>query len=340
MMLGSPWLLLLHVLPLAVLLYRPARGGAAFAPFPLLAGLRPSRGPLLWRVLVALGLAALVVAAARPQHGREIVERQQAGRDLMLVIDLSGSMRIDDLGEPGGARVDRLAAVFRAADRFITGRPDDRIGLVFFSSTALASCPLTYDHATVRQFLERTERQQRDRWAKDQQGLLGDATNLGLGLGTALKYVRSPNQLGKAVILITDGADSRNLPGWVDPLQAARHAQALSVRVHGIGVGNPQGTLSQTDMFGRVRISPLPPEALPDMNRLTEITRQGRGEALTAGDEAGLRTVFARIDALEPTPRTVTTRIDRTDRFAWPLIAGLALLATALVLRPRLLGVP
>ena len=340
MILGSPWLLLLLVLPLAVLLYRPARGGAAFAPFPLLTGLRPSRGPLLWRVLVALGLATLVVAAARPQHGREIVERQQAGRDLMLVIDLSGSMRIDDLGEPGGARVDRLAAVFRAADHFIAGRPDDRIGLVFFSSTALASCPLTYDHATVRQFLERTERKQRDLWADNKQGLLGDATNLGLGLGTALKYLRSPNQLGKAVILITDGADSRNLPGWVDPLQAARHAQALGVRVHGIGVGNPQGTFSQTDMFGRMRISPLPHEFLPDMNRLTAIVRQGSGEALTAGDEAGLRTVFTRIDALEPTPRTVTTRIDRTDRFAWPLIAGLALLATALVLRPRLLGVP
>ena len=337
MMFGTPWLLLLLIVPVAVLLWRVPRAGAAFAPFPLLAGLRPSRGPLLWRVLMATGLACLVVAAARPQHGRTITERTQAGRDLILVIDLSGSMRIDDLGDASG-RVDRLAAVFRAAEQFVGGRPDDRIGLVFFSANALASCPLTYDHATVSQFLERTERQQRAQWGADRQGLLGDATNIGLGLGTALKYLRSPNQLGKAAIIITDGVDTRSLPGWVDPLAAARHAQALGVRVHAVGVGNAQGGMSQTDMFGRVRVVPLPREAVPDPARLQAIASAGGGEYLTAGDEPGLKRVFERIDALEPTPRTVQTRMDRSDRFVWPLALGAALLALTLGLRSRLLG--
>jgi Ca-activated chloride channel family protein len=333
---GSPWFLLGLILPLLALLWRVPRAGAAFAPFPLLTNLRPSRGPLVWRILIAAGLACLVVAAARPQHGRTITERTQAGRDLMLVIDLSGSMRIDDLGDANG-RVDRLAAVFRAAERFVTGRPDDRIGLVFFSANALTSCPLTYDHATVRQFLERTERQQRTQWANDQQGLLGDATNIGLGVGTALKYLRSPNQLGKAVILITDGVDTRSLPGWVDPLVAARHAQALGARVHAVGVGNAQGGMTQT-YGGRMTVVPLPREALPDPARLRAIATAGGGEYFSAGDEAGLKTVFERIDALEPTPRTVATRLDRSDRFRWPLALGTALLALALALRPRLLG--
>jgi hypothetical protein len=119
-----------------------------------------------------------VVAAARPQYGRSVVEREQAGRDLMLVIDLSGSMQIDDLDDGKGGRQDRLATVVKAAKQFVAGRPDDRAGLVFFGDSALSSCPLTYDHDTVDQFLDRTERQQRALWARGEEGLLGGNTNM------------------------------------------------------------------------------------------------------------------------------------------------------------------
>lgn len=337
----DPWLLLGLLIPLAVLFWRPTRGGASFGAFPLaLAALAPSRGPFLHRALLASALACLVFAAARPQYGSSIVEREQAGRDLMLVIDLSYSMHIDDLDDGKGGRADRLRVVVEAAKRFVAGRPDDRIGLVFFGDSALTSCPLTYDHDTVTQFLDRTERQQRDQWARNQPGgLLGGNTNLGLGLGTALKPLRDPAAKGRAVILITDGVDSRRLRNWVDPLVAARQADRLGVTVYGIGVGNPHGNMTQRDRGGRLFTIPLGADSLPDMGRLESIASLANGRAFPADDAKALREVFTRIDALEPTPRSLRQRDDFSDRWLWPLALGLALATLALAFEPRLRGV-
>ena len=339
--LAIPWMLTLLILPLLVAWWRERRGGAAFSGFALaVAALRPSRGPLIFRILMALGLGLLVLAAARPQAGRTIVEREQSGRDLMLVIDLSGSMKTDDLASADGKRMDRLAAVFQAAHGFITKRPNDRIGLVFFSTTAITSCPLTYDHQTVAQFLDRTEHQQRALWERGSDaGLLGGATNIGLGLGIALKRLQETSALGRATILITDGADTRELPNWVDPLQAARRSHEEKVKVYGIGVGNPEGTITQRDIFGRVQAMRVPQQLLPDMPRLESIAKAGGGLAFAANNESGLKRVFDRIDELEPTPRKVNTREDYSDRFFWPLLAGLLLIVLALALEPRLRGV-
>jgi Ca-activated chloride channel family protein len=337
---ADPWLLVLLIVPLGLLLWRERRAGAQFSGFAVAAMvLRPSRGPLVFRILMALGLACLVVAAARPQYGHSISERSQDGRDLMLVIDLSGSMQVDDLTDAKGERSDRLAAVFSAARGFIEKRPNDRIGLVFFSTTALTSCPLTYDHATVVQFLERTEKQQRALWNKGQEeGLLGGATNIGLGLASALKRLRDAGAKGRATVLITDGADTRNLPGWVDPIAAAKRSADEHVTVYGIGVGNPDGTMTRRDGWGRVRASRIPAELLPDMSRLETIAKAGAGRAFAANDQKALADVFSRIDALEPTPRSVTTRDDFSDRFHWPLTLGVLLLALALTLEVRLRG--
>ncbi len=337
---ADPWLLCGLILPLLVLWWRPARGGAAFGAFALAAAaLRPSRGPLVQRVLLALAIAGLVVAAARPQYGRTVTEREQAGRDLMLVIDLSGSMQIDDLDDGKGGRADRLAAVITAAKGFVAKRPDDRIGLVFFGDGALTSCPLTYDHDTVAQFLDRTETQQRALWKRDDDGLLGGNTNLGLGLGTALKSLRNPAVKGRAVILVTDGVDTRRLRNWIDPLVAASQAERLGVVVYGIGVGNPNGTMTQRDPFGRVITQRLRGDMLPDMGRLQSIAGRANGQAFAADDAKGLAEVFAGISALQPTPHTVRSRDDFADRWFWPLAAGLLLAALALALEPRLRGV-
>ncbi len=346
--LADPWLLLLLLIPLAVILWRERRGGAAFGGFGIAsATLRRSHGPLLFRLLMVAGLSALVIAAARPQYGRVIVERQQSGRDLMLVIDLSGSMRVDDIATPDGERIDRLRAVFDAATRFVGYRTDDRIGLVFFGSDGIGSCPLTYDHATVKDFLERTETQQRALWNRSGdrgEGLVGDGTNLGLGMGLAVKALRDPKAKGRAVILITDGADTRELPNWIDPLQAARHAANLrndagdGVRIYGIGVGNPRGQMTQHDPFGRVFTRPLPPSLLPDMARLEAITALADGQAFAANDRAGLDAVLKKIDLLEPTPHEVKEHEDFHDQFRWPLVAGIALIALALTFQSRLRG--
>lgn len=339
---ADPWLLALLALAVLVWWWRPRRGGASFPGFALAAeALRPSRGPFLFQLLIGGGLALLAIAAARPQAGRVIVERDQAGRDLMLVIDLSYSMTVDDLESAEGRRIDRLAAVMEAAKRFVAGRPNDRIGLVFFSTHALTSCPLTYDHDTVDQFLERTERQQRALWESGNQGgLLGPATNLGLGLGTALRGLKEANSRGRAIVLITDGADSRDMPGWVDPLVAARHAAAIGARVHGIGVGNPDGLMSMQDRrTGRMIRQPVTNQLLPDLVRLRAITDAGGGRSFAANDRAALDETFKRIDELEPTPRSVRQRDDYADRFMIPLISGLLLLVLALAFEPRLRGV-
>jgi Ca-activated chloride channel homolog len=338
---GNWWYFAFLLLPLIMLWWRERRGGAQFAGFALLAQhVRPSRGPWLYRMLIVAGMTCLIFALARPQLGRSVIEREQAGRDLQLVIDLSGSMQVDDLQNEKGERIDRLAAVCMAAKQFIANRANDRIGLVFFGDRALTSCPLTYDHQTVIQFIERTESQQRALWENgNESGLLGNATNLGLGIGTALRGLKDPKSKGRAIILITDGADSRELPTWVDPLEAARHVRSSNVHLYGIGVGNPNGTRTARDGFGRVMPVRLPPHLQPDMNRLNAIVAQADGKAFRANDREGLLNVFQKIDELEPTPRSVRTREDYTDRFLLLLIIGTSCIGLALTCEPRLRGV-
>jgi Ca-activated chloride channel family protein len=333
------WMLALLVLPLLVLVWRTRRGGGAWPGTALSAGLRSSSGPFIFRCLVVGGLACLVIAAARPQWGRSVVERTQAGRDIALVIDLSGSMQVDDIID-GSERRDRLGAVFAAARDFTTRRPDDRIGLIFFSSRAITACPPTFDHETTRQFLERMERQQRALWGRgDERGVLGGETNLGLGLAMAARALRDRGAPGRAIILITDGADSRDMAGWIDPIQAARSAAAADCRVYGIGVGDPGGTMTGTDMFGRRQAARVPRRLLPDLGRLRSIASAGNGNAFPATDAAGLAQVFAEIERLEPSTATVRTTDDFADHWRWPLAAGLVLVAVALACEPRLRGV-
>ena len=340
----DPWFLALGLVVILILAYRPGRGAASFGAYGLAARLPVSRGPLLWRALIATGVALLIVALARPQWGRSITERIEAGRDIMLVIDTSLSMSVDDLRDTEGNRSDRLAAVFGAAKEFIHHRPDDRIGLVFFASTAVTSCPLTYDHGTVEDFLNQIEKNQRWRWEQLQgrgreAGFLGDGTNIGLGLGYALHALDDPKAKGRALILITDGADSRELPNWIDPLLAAHHAVDLNVIMYGIGVGDPHGTITQHDMFGREIANPTPPDLLPDMDRLQSIVEITKGTSFQANDKAALQRILDNIDSLEPTPHKVRTHDDYTDRYAWALIIGSFSILSALAFESRLRGV-
>lgn len=342
---AHPLFLIALIAPLLVLLLRPRRGGVAFGAYPLaVLALPRSHGPLLLRLLAATALACAVVALARPQFGRTVIEREKAGRDLMLVIDLSLSMQVDDIAPLDGGGRDRLAAVIDAARRFVRGRSGDRVGLVFFASTALTSCPPTFDHATVDEFLTRTEGLLRSCWAdpsraQGHQGLLGDGTNIGLGLGTALRWLTNKSADGRALVVITDGKDSTDLPNWVDPLAAARVATAKTVRVHCIGVGNPEGTMSLSDAFGSQRRIRVPPRLLPDPARLEAIAQAGGGQAFAANDGPALKRVFEELDQLEPHVHHVKTREDYADRFLPWLIISLVCMGLALVAEPRLRGV-
>ena len=342
--LAQPWWLLALALPVLIVALRLRRGGPGFGAYPLASlALNRSRAPLLLRLLAATSLTLLIVALARPQSGTTIIDRDHTGRDLMLCIDLSLSMQVDDLGG-SGPRADRLAAVFAAAKRCVERRPNDRFGLTFFGNDALASCPLTADHATVIEFLERTEAMQRELWNEDgrqqgQRGMLGDGTNLGLGIGVALKWIGSVPSEGRAIVLITDGRDSAQLPNWVDPVIAARHAAEKKVRVHCVGVGNPRGTMTWREGFAGSQRTRVPPRLLPDPARLDEIARAGGGVALMADDNAALDRVIDRLDELEPTTRQVRQRDDYADQFEPWLIAAVACAALALLIEPRLRGV-
>ncbi len=343
---AEPWMLLALAGALAVMIVRVRRGGAAYAPVPLTRGLARSRGPLLWRTLMALGLALCALSLARPHWGREQVEHLQSGRDLVLVIDTSRSMEVDDLMDASGKRTDRLAAVFAAARAFIARRPDDRIGVVFFATHAVTGCPLTFDHASASAILDRTEGYERKRWAAfgaaageaGESGFLGDATNIGLALGFALRSLDDPAAKGRAIVLITDGADSRNLPSWIDPLAAARHAKQLGVTIYGIGVGDPHGQMTNRFEDGSSELIAIPPIMLPDMGRLSSITALADGQAFHADDQESLAQVLAHIDRLEPTERAARELVDWSDRWQAPLCAGALCLALALALGPLLRG--
>ncbi len=144
---------------------------------------------------------------------------------------------------------------------------------------------------------------------------------------------------GRAVILITDGVDSRGLSNWVDPLLAARQADRLGVAIYGIGVGNPNGTATQRDAYGSIHTMRLQGDMLPDMGRLEAIAKLAGGKAFAATDRAGLTEVFNGISALQPTPHTMRQRDDFADRWLWPLLAGAILAALALLTEPRLRGI-
>ncbi|NRA38300.1 MAG: VWA domain-containing protein [Planctomycetes bacterium] len=358
---GSQWYLLFLAIPLMLYVLKPSRGGAAFGAYNLLRTIaRPSKGPKLFTLLMASGLGLLIIALARPQYGSEITEYNAEGRDLILVIDLSGSMQFDDMTDENNNRITRLQTVITAANTFIEGRPNDRIGLVFFSERALSSCPVTHDHGTLKDILVRTQENLEGLW-KARRDLLGQGTNIGLGLGYALKaliHIDSDKEndeinttlsninkpmkphakktsLGRAIILITDGKDSY---GKREPLIAARHARDNDIRIHAIGVGNPQGTITNRGLFGNTSVQRVSGDQLPDMNLLKSICSMSNGVAMAADNRDELDNVFKEIDQLEPSPRNQRTRNNYSDHFDLPLLIGLALCACALLFEPRLRG--
>lgn len=339
---ANSWYFCLLLIPLALLLLRQRRSGAQFGGWHILRSvMRPSRGPFIYRLIMALGLCCLITAAARPQYGSTIKENTSEGRDLMLVIDLSGSMRLDDMTNEQNERITRLAAVMNAAKAFIDGRPNDRMGLVFFSEEALVSCPLTRDHGTLHNILARTQATLESLWSRNND-LLGQGTDIGLGLGYAMKTLdkraadeAQENTAGRAIILITDGRDSK---GHREPLIAARHARNAGIRIHSIGVGDPQGTFTKSNAFGQKSVLRIGRNQLPDMNLLRKIAKQSSGIAMSAGNRDELKTVFEKIDELEPSPRTERVREHFEDRFVLPLLIGLICCALGLLLEPRLRG--
>lgn len=271
--------------------------------------------------LAWLAWSLLCMAAARPQWLAESVQPPQAGRDLMLAVDLSGSMAEEDM-QLAGQRVDRLTAAKAVLADFLDRRDGDRVGLLVFGQRAYTLTPLTRDLASVRsQLLDSVV------------GLAGRETAIGDAIGLAVKRLQATRRAEtrddaqRVLVLLTDGV---NTAGLLDPLKAAEIAKAQRVRIHTIAFGGEQGA----SLFGfRLPGGGEPQIDEATLQRVAEITG---GQAYRARDTAQLAGIYAEIERLEPIEQPGQRVRPREERYHWPLLAALACVVLAGVPWPRL----
>ncbi|MGJ7904702.1 vWA domain-containing protein [Lysobacter sp. 1R34A] len=313
-----PWWLLALPLPLLARWLLPAARDASAAlkvPFGdrldavAAAGGRSLRGGgadwLLW-----LAWALLCIAAARPQQLGEAVQPPQVGRDMMLALDLSGSMSEPDMAL-NDAPVERLTAAKAVLADFLDRRVGDRIGLIVFGRRAYVLAPLTLDRDTVR-----------DQLKDSVVGLAGQETAIGDAVGLAVKRLREQPTGQRVLVLLTDGV---NTAGALDPAKAAELARDHQVRIHTIAFGG-DGSLS---LFG-FKIA-VPGGDPLDETSLRAIAQTTGGRFFRARDTAELAGIYTEIDRIEPVRRPGKAVRPRIERYVWPLAAafGLGLLAFA-----------
>jgi len=318
-----PWLLWLIPLPLLARWFvRPAvSANDAVLRVPFLSdfgspGDSTSRAVmdgrwLLWVALLAWVL--LVIASARPQWQGEVVELPVSGRDLMLAVDLSGSMEVEDF-EWQGRMVNRLVAIQLVAGEFIERRVGDRVGLVLFGQQAYLQTPLTFDRTTVKTSL------------LDEAviGLAGQATAIGDAIGLAVKRLREDSSASRVLILLTDGA---NTAGEIEPLKAAELAASEGLKIYTIGIGADE--MMVRSLFGSRKVNP---SVDLDEVTLTAIATTTGGRYFRARDLAQLDEIYQLLDELEPVEQEKQFFRPRHSLYHWPLGAAM-LIATILLWR-------
>jgi len=248
-------------------------------------------------------LAFIVIVLARPQSTDRQEKSTTEGIDIILAIDISGSMLARDFTP------DRLEAAKDVAIEFISGRPYDRIGLVVFSAESFTQCPLTTDHAVLINLFKDIK-----------SGIIEDGTAIGLGLSNAVKRLKDSEAKSKVIILLTDGM---NNTGSVDPLTAAEIATTFGIRVYTIGVGmKGMAPYPFQDVFGRTVIQKVPVEI--DEPTLQEIADMTSGNYFRATNNEKLRQIYVEIDKLEKSKIDVKEFSRKQEEYR--LYAGIALL--------------
>lgn len=313
-----PWALAALPLPLLVYWLLPARPAAevalrvpffhALAQLETPAGRRVPARP--WHILLAPIIWLLLVAAAMgPRWIGAPLQLPVSGRDLMLAVDISGSMQIEDM-QLVDERVMRISAIKAVLDAFIDQREGDRIGLILFGTQAYLQAPLTFDRATVSQLLREA-----------QIGFAGEETAIGDAIGLAIKRIRQRPGDRHVVILLTDGA---NTAGHVDPLDAARVAAEQGVVIYTVGVGATEMVtrgLFGTG-FGARRVNP---SLNLDEDVLQQIAAMTGGRYFRARDPEELVAIYELLDQLEPVGEESRTFRPESSLFYWPLGIALAL---------------
>jgi len=258
--------------------------------------------------ILYLAWLLLIVAAAKPMWIGDPVSLPVSGRDLMLAIDLSGSMENPDF-LLNGEKVDRLTVVKQVAGDFISRREGDRIGLILFGKRAYVQTPLTFDRETVKYMLREAEI-----------GLAGKETAIGDGIGLAAKRLQDRPEESRVVVLLTDGA---NTAGEIEPIKAAELAKELGLKIYTIGVG--ADAMEVQSFFGSRVVNP---SADLDEATLTKIAALTGGSYFRAKDTKGLENIYSQLDVLEPAAKEVETLRPQIALFYWPL--GFALLLAIL----------
>jgi Ca-activated chloride channel family protein len=272
---------------------------------------RPARWMTMLRLLVA---TLLILGLARPQYGRGRSEVQASGVDLMLAVDVSGSMEALDFtldGQPAN----RLDCVKSVVSKFVEARPNDRIGLVAFAGAPYLVSPLTLDHDWLKQNLERVRI-----------GLIEDSTAIGSALATSVNRLRDQPAKSKIVVLLTDGM---NNAGKVAPQTAAEAAKAMGVKVYTIGAGaQGEAPVPVKDQFGNQRIVMAKVDV--DEGALKKIAEETGGKFFRATDTDSLTKIYAEIDRMEKTTHPVKQFAKYHELFALAVVPGLMLLGLTL----------
>jgi Ca-activated chloride channel homolog len=263
-----------------------------------------------------LAIALLIIVLARPQSSNSWENVSTQGIDIILAIDISGSMLAQDL------KPDRMEASKNVGIEFIAGRPNDRIGLVVFSAESFTQCPLTTDHSVLTNLFKDVK-----------SGIIEDGTAIGVGLANAVKRLKDSEAISKVVILLTDGVNNR---GVIDPVTAGELAKTFGVRVYTIGVGSKgNAPYPVLDMFGNTHIMQMPVEI--DEGVLQQIADITGGKYFRATDNNKLRQIYSEIDRMEKSKINVKEFSRKNEEYLPFAIAAFILLLLEFILRKTIM---
>ena len=318
---AHPWLLLgLVIVPLLVAYYiwRYHKQEAALqhSDIDVFTGVTKTlRVRLRWLpyALRTLAMAAIVVALARPQSQLNRQQMKVEGIDIVMAMDISGSMLAEDF------RPNRLEAAKQVAADFIDGRKSDRMSLVVFAGEAYTQVPLTVDHRVLLSQLEKVK-----------SGIVRDGTALGDGLATAVNRIKDSEAKSKVIILLTDGVNNQ---GSIDPQSAAEIAALYGIRLYTIGVGSRgKAPYPFRDQFGRIHYQNIDVEIdEPLMQQMAQAT--GEGQYFRATNKKALKEIFSQIDEMEKSKIDVTQYSQSRDEFIPLLWLALLALAAEMIVR-------
>lgn len=316
-----PWVFLLLPLPILLRFLLPASNKNNDAPlhvpfFDDFSTIKHTEGTInshrILQIIAGIAWLCLILASARPQWLGERVDIPVSGRDLMMAVDLSGSMAAEDF-DLNGRVINRLQAVKLVAGEFIKRREGDRIGLILFGEQAYLQTPLTFDSKTINTMLQEALI-----------GIAGKATAIGDAIGLAIKRLNGKTAENRILILLTDGA---NTAGEVKPLKAAELAAKQKLKIYTIGVGAASREVGALFFKRTIKNNEI------DEKTLNEIASITGGQYFRAHNTSELNEIYALIDKLEPVEKDSQSFRPVMSLYMWPLFFAIAF-AVLIMLSP------